>query len=172
MVPALLIAASLAGCALIFSNETGRAKAAPRQQEGRAVVPQDESAGQSDGPLPQAAPVQLEKKNRTPEQNKISSQLLYAIYRKRGEAKRVPPGELRVKFDEKGRAIVNIRARVTRTVLSKIKSLGGTIISSSERYRDIRAHMPLEKLEELAALKDVIAIIPGEEAMNNNSTSQ
>jgi len=111
-----------------------------------------------------------EKRSRTSAQKKIDSQLLYALYRKRGEArtKGVPSGELAVKFDDKGRVIVNIRARVTTTVLAKIKSAGGRIISSSARYNDIRAHLPLEKLEGLAALKDVFAIMPLEEATTNS----
>lgn len=60
-------------------------------------------------------------------------------------------------------------ARVTKTVLAKIKSIGGKITSSSERYNDIHAHVPLEKLEELAALKDVNAIMPAEEATTNST---
>jgi hypothetical protein len=110
-----------------------------------------------------------EKESRTPAQKKIDSQLLFAIYRKRGEAeaKGVPPGELLVKFDDEGRAIVSIRAKVTETVLEKIKSLDGKIISTSERYDDIRAHIALEKLEALAELKDVTAIMPAEESTNN-----
>ena len=110
-----------------------------------------------------------EKRARTPAQRKIDSQLLYALYRRRGEAEArgVPTENLRVKFDEKGRAIVSIRARVTRSLLARIKRLGGEVISSSEEYKDIQAHMPLEKLEELAALKDVSAIMPADEAMTN-----
>lgn len=112
-----------------------------------------------------------EKRTRTPAQRKIDSQLLYALYREQGlaAAKGVPAGELLVKFDEKGRAIITIRARVTRTVLAKVKSLGGEIISQSARYNDIRAHLPLSKLEELAALKDVRAIMPAEEATTNRA---
>lgn len=124
------------------------------------------------GKTAQASNAPQEKHMRTPAQKKIDSQLLYAIYRQRGEAqaKGVPAGESLVKFDEKGRAIVTIRARVTKTLLAKIKSLGGKVISSSERYNDIRAYVPLEKLEGLASLKDVHAIMPAEEAINNNAT--
>lgn len=113
--------------------------------------------------------VAQEKATRTAAQQKIDSQLLYALYRERGEAeaKGAPAGELRVQFDEKGRAIVSIRARVTRKLLAKIRSLGGKVISSSEKYNDITAHLRLGKLEELAALKDVHAIMPAEEAMTN-----
>jgi hypothetical protein len=111
-----------------------------------------------------------EKAGRTPAQKKSDSQLLYALYRKRGEAeaKGVPSGELLVKFDDKGRAIVSIRARVNKTVLAKIKRSGGKIISTSQRSNDIRAHIPLEKLETLAELKDVFAIMPAEEAITND----
>jgi hypothetical protein len=110
-----------------------------------------------------------EKRTRTAAQQKIDSQLLYALYRERGEdeAKGVPAGELRVVFDKQGRAIVSIRAIVTRKLLAKIKSLGGKVVSSSEKYNDITAHLRLGKLEELAALKDVRAIMPAEEAMTN-----
>ena len=112
-----------------------------------------------------------EKRTRTPAQRKIDSQLLYALYREQGlaDAKGVPAGELLVKFDEKGRAIITIRARVTKGVLAKVKSLGGEIISSNARYNDIRAYLPLSKLEELAALKDVRAIMPAEEATTNSA---
>lgn len=119
----------------------------------------------------QASTAPQEKRSRTPAQQKIDSQLLYAIYRQRGEAaaKGVPAGESLVKFDEKGRAIVTIRARVTKSLLAKIKSVGGEVVSSSERYHDIKAYVPLEKLERLASLKDVVAIMPAEEAINNSS---
>lgn len=114
-----------------------------------------------------------EKRGRTPAQKKIDSQLLYALYRKRGEAeaKGVPAGESGVRFDRRGRAVVSIRARVTEKLLDKIRSAGGSIISSSARYHDIRAHVPLEKLEGLAAFKDVHAIMPAEEATTNEATT-
>src|SRR3954469_7445907 len=103
-----------------------------------------------------------EKRERTAAQQKIDTQLLYALYRERGEAeaKGVPRGELSVKFDEKGRALVSIRAQVTKALLDKIKKLGGKIVSSSARYNDIRAYTPLTKLEELAAMKEISAIMP------------
>jgi hypothetical protein len=116
-----------------------------------------------------AQDVVKEKRERTPAQQKIDTQLLYALYRERGEAetKGVPTGELRVKFDEKGRALITVRARVTKALLARIEHLGGKIVSSSGRYNDIRAYLPLAKLEELAALKEVRAIMPAEEAVTN-----
>jgi hypothetical protein len=119
-------------------------------------------------PDPQSA-VTREKATRTAAQRKIDSQLLFALYRERGEAqtKGVPPGDLLVKFDAKRRALVSIRARVTADLLATIKKLGGEVVSSSERDNDIRAYLPLGKLEELAASKTVSAIMPAEEATTN-----
>lgn len=121
----------------------------------------------NDANAPQA--LAQEKRSRTEAQKKIDSQLLFALYRERGEAaeKGVPEGELRVKFDEQGRALVTVRALVTKELLAKIKDLGGEVVSSSEQYNDVRARLPLKKLEELAALKDVRAIMPAEEATTN-----
>jgi hypothetical protein len=120
---------------------------------------------------PQGGSPAHEKRTRTAAQKKIDSQLLYALYRQRGEAeaKGVPAGEPSVRYDEKRRAIVSIRARVSKTLLAKIKSVGGKVISSSERYRDIQAHVPLEKLEELASRNDVYAIMPAQEATTNSA---
>jgi hypothetical protein len=110
-----------------------------------------------------------EKTARTAAQRKIDPQLLYALYRERGEAetKGVPSGDLRVTFDAKHRALVSMRARVTKDLLATIKTLGGQVVSSSDRDNDIRAWLPLGKLEELAASKNVYAIAPAEEATAN-----
>lgn len=126
----------------------------------------------TDGPA-QVGGAASEKRQRTPAQRKIDSQLLYAIYRKRGEAKAkgVPEGELSVRFDERGRALVTIRARPVGKVLPKVRSLGGKVLSYFERYDDIRAYVPLEKLEALAALKEVRAIMPAEEATTNDGAT-
>src|ERR1700752_19605 len=53
-----------------------------------------------------------EKEGRTPAQQKINSQLLYEIYRRRGEdkAKGIPPGPTDVRIDARGRALVDVRA--------------------------------------------------------------
>ena len=69
-----------------------------------------------------------EKERRTPAQQKINSQLLYEIYRLRGEAVRkgVPTGPTGVKIDARGRALVDVRAAVTPAILRRIRGLGGT----------------------------------------------
>src|SRR4029450_4255153 len=93
-----------------------------------------------------------EKDSRTPAQQKINSQVLYEIYRARGEAaaKQVPPGPTGVRIDKKKRAYVDVRATVTPALQKKVRSLGGTIVSVYSKYDSIVAWVPLKKLERRA----------------------
>jgi hypothetical protein len=107
-----------------------------------------------------------EKEQRTPAQQKINSQLLYEIYRVRGEAVRkgVPPGPTGVKIDGRGRALVDIRVDPTPALQNKIRRAGGVVLSSSARDRSIIARVPLRKLETLAADPAVRFIEPAADA--------
>jgi len=103
---------------------------------------------------------QDEKASRSAAQKKIDSQLLYALKQKRGETEGVPTEPIRLELDQKGRVLVDITANVTPQVGSLVRKLGGSIISSDERMHTMRARLALEKLEALAALKDVRFIAP------------
>jgi hypothetical protein len=107
-----------------------------------------------------------EKERRTPAQQKINSQLLYEIYRLRGEAERnaVPPGPTGVKIDTRGRALVDVRADPTPALQNHIRRSGGLVLSTSARGRSIIARIPLLKLEALAADPAVLFIEPSAEA--------
>ena len=61
-----------------------------------------------------------EKEERTPKQQKIDSQFLYAIYQLRGvaEAKGVPTEPIQLEKDRKGRVLTDIRTSVTTKMLS------------------------------------------------------
>jgi len=135
-----------------------------------AVLPGRGMAAQDQRP-PQPPPVS-EKDGRTPAQQKIDSQVLYEIYRRRGEAakKGVPPGSTGVKLDTKGRALVDVRVDVTPAIERAIRSAGGTIVSTSAAYHSIIAWVPLLKLESLAGNPAVRAIEPAAEAMTNPKT--
>jgi hypothetical protein len=101
-----------------------------------------------------------EKESRTPAQQKINSQLLYEIYRLRGEAarKQVPEGATLVRLDARKRALVDVRAAVTPALQEKIEKLDATIVSTSREYDSIVAWVPLLKLERLAEDGTVRAI--------------
>jgi len=115
------------------------------------------------------APGFQEKEARTPAQRKINSQLLYEIYRRRGEAQKkgVPPGPTDVRIDKVGRALVDVCAEVTPAIEKKIRDLGGVVISTSSRDQSILARIPILKLERLAGDPAVHAIEPAAEAMTN-----
>ena len=108
-----------------------------------------------------------EKSSRTAAQNKIDSQLLYALKQKRGETRGVPTERINIELDQKGRALVDITARVSPQVSSQIRKLGGVVISEEPQYHSIRARLALEKLEALAGRKDVSFIGPAAQSMNN-----
>ena len=115
---------------------------------------------------PVQRPIPSEKESRTPAQQKIDSQLLYELYRLRGQAKekQVPPDPTGVRLDGGGRALVDVRADLTPALEQKVTTLGGTIRSTSREGRSIIAWMPLEKLERLADDPAVRAIVPAAEA--------
>lgn len=125
------------------------------------------------GPLPGAgaqvappgAPAPSEKEQRSVAAQKIDSQLLYALYARRGEsAARGTPTETTVEVDADGRTLIDVRAEVTPQLEQQVRALGGTIVSTSETHRSILARFPLEKLEELASLQDVRFVQPAARA--------
>jgi len=116
---------------------------------------------------PQTRPARTEKELRTPAQQKINSQLLYEVYRRRGDTKQknVPVEKTDVKIDRKGRALVDVRAEVSPALEKKLGLLGGTIVSTSREYRSLVAWIPLLRLERLAEDPAVRAIEPKAEAI-------
>lgn len=114
--------------------------------------------------------ISSEKAKRTPAQQKINSQLLYEIYRRRGEARQqgVPSGATGVRIDARGRTVVDVRAvPVTEALQRTIRTLGGTILSVSPEHQSILARVPLLKLEALAADSTVRFIEPAAEPITN-----
>jgi hypothetical protein len=113
--------------------------------------------------------ISTEKESRTAAQQKIDSQLLYAIYQMRGEAKKkgTPTTPIPLRKDEKGRVLVDVRAQVTEKLERMITKLGGIVSSRSERYHSILAYVPLGKIETLAESKEVKFIGPAAESMTH-----
>jgi hypothetical protein len=107
-----------------------------------------------------------EKASRTPAQQKINSQLLYEIYRRRGQAeqKGVPSEPTAVRVDADGRAAVDIRTDQTTALSRLIVRLGGKVLSTSARDRSVIARVPVLNIETLAADPAVRFIEPAAEA--------
>ena len=103
------------------------------------------------------------KAQRTHAQRKVSSQLLDAA-----------GGSIDVRRQAKGATLANeqlmvdIRADVSSAVLSRIRSLGGTVINSVPKYRAIRARLPIAAVEKLAALAAVQSIRPADVAFTRD----
>ena len=124
--------------------------------------------------LKQIAALEKEKESRTPTQQKIDTQLLYADKIRRGVpiADGVPLQRVDLDKDNQGRILVDIKADVTDALLQYIKSLGGNVVNDFPQYQAIRAGVPLANIEDLAARGEVKFVEPAVRAMNNTVDSE
>jgi hypothetical protein len=101
-----------------------------------------------------------EKASRTPAQQKIDSNVLYTIRMMRGQ--QAAPGVTSlytgVDLDQNNRIVVDIVADVTADLLQQLQSAGALVLSSYKDYRAIRAIIPAEQIEIIAASPDVTFI--------------
>ena len=127
-----------------------------------------ENVRMSDQALRQIAALNAEKDSRTPAQQKIDSQFLYALKRNRPEfAAAFKTMVSAAAIDSNGSVLVDISAQVTPELLASIKTLGGEVLSSYEEFKAIQARVPLESLEAIAESEDVKWIGPADQAMTN-----
>ncbi|MCP4006504.1 MAG: S8 family serine peptidase, partial [bacterium] len=114
-----------------------------------------------------------EKAARNQAQRKISSRLLFEERMRRGADIASGLSTLRrsVEVDVAGATLVDIRATVSQGLLAAIRGLGGEIINSFPQYKAIRARIPLEKLETIAALPDIHFIRPADRAITRKVNS-
>lgn len=113
-----------------------------------------------------------EKQSRTSTQKKIDSQILYTIKMRRGEviADGVPALETGLKIDDKGYIEIDITAKVTKNLLTELRRINAKIIVSLPKYRSVTASVPLSEIESLAALEEVIFIMPRQKPMLSRET--
>src|SRR5262245_44353141 len=104
-----------------------------------------------------------EKESRTFDQRKLDSPLIYALKERRGErltdSVDVLPSLDSLNMDASG-VLVDLRATVSDELVAAITQLGGSIVSSSATDGRLRARVPLDQLEALAALPDVELVKP------------
>lgn len=112
--------------------------------------------------------LQAEKAARTGALLKMDSRLIYGLNRSRNQAVAGAP-QLRtgVQTMADGRVLVDITATVTPALLDFISSLGGQVVGSFPQFRAIRAQVPLNQIESLAARAEVAVIKPAVKAMTN-----
>ncbi len=113
--------------------------------------------------------LQDEKAARGPAQRKMDSQLNLALRQHRPGL--AAPGlnalQPQVRLNTDGRLLVDLRAAVTPSVLEFIERNGGQVVNSFAQHNAIRALVPLELLEPLAARPDVRSLRPADEAITN-----
>ena len=102
--------------------------------------------------------MQADKAARTPVQQKLDSQLIYAEKERRGVP--IAGGKAgRFKADAKvqadGRMLLDIDANVTPALLAEIQRVGGTVITSVPGFRSVRVLLPLQQVEPLAQRGDI-----------------
>jgi hypothetical protein len=162
---ALILSFLVAACALallasgaLFSNKIQRATAA------QDVEISPEALAQIDALI-------REKESRTDVQKKIDSQLIYKTKMDRGQmlADSVSTLQTDVVVDEQGKTTVDITATVTNPLVAALQAQGAEIISA--RNNSIRALVPLDSLENIAALEDVKFVQPKQDAMTASEGS-
>src|SRR5262249_21873997 len=100
-----------------------------------------------------------EKLSRTPEQNKIDSQLLYSMRMNRHEELAVGHRKLKtgVKIANNGTIEVDIKASEAGAIAERLKAMNAEVISSLDQT--VRARVPLDQLEEIAGWPETIFIM-------------
>ena len=113
--------------------------------------------------------MQQEKASRTAAQKKMDSQLVFAAKQMRHGVTHGSGPALRtnVKFGRDGRAKVDIDATVSDALLQAIERAGGEIINTVPEENAIRAFLPVQNAESIAAREDVKSIRPADEAITN-----
>jgi hypothetical protein len=109
-----------------------------------------------------------EKDSRTPAQQKIDSQLIYANIMRTGQsiAAGVQTLEVGVTIDRDGRTVVDISAVINDQLLAQLKKSRADVLVSMPQYNSLRALAPLDQLETIAELPEVRFIQPKQEAVN------
>ena len=126
----------------------------------------------SDPAVDQITALLQEKETRTSDQQKLDSQLWYALQASRGQtlsgvSEVYATAVDTVQSDDAGLTRVDISANISDDLLNQIAALGGSVSYSSAQDQMIHATVPLAVLETLAANPDVVHIAPAAQARTN-----
>jgi Subtilase family len=126
----------------------------------------------SDPAVDQISALLQEKETRTSDQQKLDSQVWYALQASRGQtisgvSDVYATAVDTVQPDVDGLTRVDISANVSDDLLNQIAALGGAVSFSSPPDQMIHATVPLAELETLAASPDVVHIAPTAQGTTN-----
>ena len=124
--------------------------------------------------LEQIAALVEEKQARTPAQRKIDSRLLLELSARRdGELfAGLPRLTVARHADAAGAVLVDLDAVVDEALLGWIQALGGTVHSAFPRWGEVRARLPIDRVEELAGLAQVRSLRPADVYMTQMNTTE
>src|ERR1700704_6159845 len=155
-----ILGATVSAIALIlmFSNPTvglAQSGSSAAKTPNAADMAQISNSGRE-----QIRALKAEKEARTPAQRKIGSSLIYMAQRKRGV--NLTPGMISLQplVAERADGLVNvqIRGKITKQLIGAIERNGGSVIYGHLNGPLLRALIPLEAVERLAARSDVSGI--------------
>jgi hypothetical protein len=139
--------------------------------------------GQEQAALDPAAVAQInallqEKASRTTVQQKIDSQLIYAIKMSRGEP--IAPGVDTLQANvvyapsrgvtDTPRLVIDVTATVTNSLLQQLTAAGAEIVAATVGQQNARVTVVPDQIETIAALPDVIFVQPKQEAMTSRQS--
>jgi hypothetical protein len=110
-----------------------------------------------------------EKRGRSLVERKLSSRLVLAMKKRRGHrvARSLPALRNRVSVDRDGRTLVDIRGAASDAMVRRVEALGGRVVNRVPRYGAMRARVPIDAVDVLAAESEVRSIRPAERYMHN-----
>src|SRR4051794_10669312 len=103
-----------------------------------------------------------EKRARTAVQRKIDSQLIYGARIAAGRAIAAGVTSLRVRLPmtADNRALIDVRAPISDALLGRLRGLGAEVIGANARYRHVALRVPLDLVEAIAAIPEVVSVVP------------
>ncbi|HEX9110160.1 MAG TPA: S8 family serine peptidase [Terriglobales bacterium] len=137
-------------------------KVAPERAVSTASTTGTSSNGISLTAAQQMQALQQEKSSRTPAQQKIDSNVLYTIRMMAGQpaAPGVPHLYTGVDLDGNDNIVVDMVANVTDSLLDQLNAAGAQVLYTNKALRSVRASIPPQQIEGIAASPDVIFISP------------
>jgi hypothetical protein len=124
------------------------------------VVPVLAQVNPSKSVVSQIAAIQQVKQNLTPAQRKLDSSLAFAAIEQRNPAavSSFASALTPVSKTGGGKVVVDIQGNVTDALIQHIQKAGGDVLGQYPRWNSIRAAIPLQSMEAVAAHSDVIRI--------------
>jgi hypothetical protein len=171
---------------LFFVSDTLSSASRPRADDPRpvlAVTPaastgairrQEPQVDISESAWQQVQALEIDKESRTPAQQKIDSQLLYAIKMRRGQgvAAGVQTLAVDVGADDTGLVTIDVTAIVDQQLLRDLTGMGVVVSDVFPQYHSLRAVALLDQLETIAGYPQVRFIQPKQEAIFSQAPMQ